>query len=424
MSKSSRRSFLRRASLGALGLAAADRLAPLVSGAPSGVARAAGEKAVVVINLFGGNDGLNTVVPLGQYDRYRQMRPTLAYDRDELVALPGEPDFALNPGLAALAPLYAQGRLALLNGVGVPPTATGLFDHAAQQFEFQSCDVVRAGGPGAPTGWLGRYLDAHVGGPVAPGIDMGGGRLMLTGSACDPLSVNTIEDLALRISFDETARHDAYAAVQATPSANPVAERHRQVRLQALDQSDRILAAVAGYSPRAAYPADSSLAFYLQQCAKILWGDLGVRGLCVGLGGFDTHADQDDGRDAASLGYHAGLLKDLADSMAAFQADVEAHGLADRVLVLTVSEFGRTPFENGSAGSDHGFGSVAFALGSAVNGGVYGTYPGLGDDDLVLDGNVDVTTDFRSVYATAVGNFLGADPVPAVGGSFPLLGYV
>lgn len=419
-----RRSFLRNASLGMLGLAAGERLGRLVPGLGSGVAHAAGEKAVVVINLFGGNDGLNTVVPLGQYDRYRQMRPTLAYDRDELVALPGQPDFALNPGLGALAPLYSQGKLAILNGVGVPPSATGLFDHAAQQFEFQSCDIVRAGGPGAPTGWLGRYLDAHVGGDVAPGIDMGGGRLMVTGNACDPLTVNTIEDLALRISFDEQARHDAYAAVQASPSANPVAERHRQVRLQALAQSDRILAAVSGYSPAASYPAESTLGFNLQQCAKILWGELGVRGLCVGLGSFDTHADQDEGRAGDSLGYHAGLLKDLADSVAAFQADLEAHGLADRVLILTVSEFGRTPFENGTAGSDHGFGSVAFAIGNSVNGGVYGTYPGLGDDDLVFDGNVDVTTDFRSVYATAVANFLAADPVPAVGGSFPLLGYV
>ncbi len=417
-----RRRFLRNASLGALGLAAADRLSALVPGQPKGVAQAAGEKAILVINLFGGNDGLNSVVPLGQYDRYRQMRPSLSYDRDSLAALPGQPDFALNPGLAALLPLYEQGRLAILNGVGVAPEALGLFDHAAQQAHFQSCST--GAGPQGPTGWLGRYLDGYVGGDVAPGIDMGGGRLMLTGRACDPLTVNTIEDLALQISFDEDARRAAYSAVQSSPSANPVAERHRQVRLQALDQSDRILAAVAGYAPAAAYPADSALAFYLQQCAKIVWGGLGVRGMCVGLGGFDTHAEQDDGRSEDSLGYHAGLLRDLADSVAAFQADLEAHGLADRVLVLTVSEFGRTPFENGTAGSDHGFGSVAFAIGSSVNGGVYGTYPGLNDDQLVFDGNVDVTTDFRSVYSTALANFLGADPVPAVGGTFPLLGYV
>jgi uncharacterized protein (DUF1501 family) len=247
---------------------------------------------------------------------------------------------------------------------------------------------------------------------------------MLVGNTCDPLTVNAIEDLALQISFDESARHAAYAAVQSTPSANAVGERHRQVRLQALDQSDRILAAVAGYAPLANYPADSSLAFYLQQCAKIVWGDLGVRGLCVGLGGFDTHADQDDGRSNNDLGYHALLLKDLADSVAAFQADLVAHGLADRVLVLTVSEFGRTPFENGTSGSDHGFGSVAFAIGDSVNGGIYGTYPGLNDNQLVFDGNIDVTTDFRSVYATALGNFMNADPVPSVGGSFPMLGYV
>jgi uncharacterized protein (DUF1501 family) len=142
-----------------------------------------------------------------------------------------------------------------------------------------------------------------------------------------------------------------------------------------------------------------------------------VRAMGVGTGGFDTHGQEKRG------GYHDGLLRDVGDAIAAFYADLKAHALSDRVLVLTISEFGRTPFENGDRGSDHGYGSVAFAIGDPVKGGVYGDYPHLGDDWLVFGDLLDVTTDFRSVYATAFANFLGVDPQPLVG-DFPLLGFV
>jgi uncharacterized protein (DUF1501 family) len=379
---------------------------------------------LVVVNLQGGNDGLSTLVPLLEYDRYRALRPRLAYAPENVLALPGQPDFGLNPGLTAFRDLYSQGRLAIVNGVGVPREATGLFDHAAQQFEFQSCDIVRAGTGRPPTGWLGRFCDPYVGGDVSPGIDLGGGRLMLTGEACDPLTIGTIEDLQLQLSFDAERRRAAYERLMALPAAHPVAERHRDLRVQAMQQSERILQAVSGYVPAVQYPQESWLAFNLQQCAKIIVGDLGVRALAVGLGGFDTHDAQDEGRSGEELGYHARLLREVSDSVAAFYADLRAHGVSDRVLILTISEFGRTAYENGSSGSDHGYGSVGFVLGDAVNGGIYGAHPGLEDGQLVFDGLTDVTTDFRSVYATAAASFAGVDPEPVVGGSFPLLGFI
>ena len=411
----SRREFLKRTACGAVGLTVLEPL--LFRGAGAALA-AAGDRCLVVVNLFGGNDGLNTVVPLREYARYRQMRPSLALAQANLLPLVGQPDFGLNPGLGSLQQLFNRGKVAIINGVGVPREATGLFDHAAQQFEFQTCDIVRGASSAPATGWVGRYLDGVEAGVVAPGIDMGGGRLMLTGSAFDPLSVGSIDELQLQVSFDEDARRSAYRDIMAIPhTSSAVGETSRVFRVQGLAQGEAIRAATAPYAPAVAYP-ETSLAERLKECARILYGDLGVRALAVGAGGYDTHGEQNDG------GYHNDLLREVGDAIAAFHADLVAHGLSSRVLILTISEFGRTPFENAARGTDHGFASVSFAVGDAVSGGIYGDYPHLGDDWLVFGDLLDVTTDFRSVYATALAGFMNVDPAPIVGGSFPLLGFV
>jgi uncharacterized protein (DUF1501 family) len=307
--------------------------------------------------------------------------------------------------------------VAILNGVGVPKTATGLFDHSAQQFEFMTCDIVRNNSLTPPSGWVGRYLDGVGGGLVAPGIDMGGGKLMLTGAAFDPLTINSIDELQLKLSYDQADRLAAYENIMAIPhTQSQVGERNRQFRVQGLAQSAAIRAATETYVPAVTYP-DSSLANNLRQAARIIYGNLGVTAIGVGQGGFDTHGEQNDG------GYHDSLLAEVGDAIGAFYADLQAHGLSQDVLILTISEFGRTPFENGARGSDHGYGSVFFAIGDPVNGGVYGDYPHLGDNWLAFGDLLDVTTDFRSVYATVFANFMGVDPNPIVGGNFPLLGF-
>ena len=213
------------------------------------------------------------------------------------------------------------------------------------------------------------------------------------------------------------ARRAAYADIMAIPHVpSQVGEKSRILRVQGLAQSAAIRTATQSYLPAVTYP-DTSLASNLQQCAQIIYGDMGVRALCVGNGGFDTHGEQNDG------GYHDNLLKEVGDAIGAFYADLKAHGLSDRVLILTISEFGRTAFENAARGSDHGYGSVAFAVGDSVKGGIYGDYPHLGDNWLVFGDLLDVTTDFRSVYATAFANFMAVDPVPILGDSLPTLGY-
>jgi len=414
--KLSRRDFLKSAGIVTAGLTVGGFAKPLFGAVPTSNIAALANRVVVIVNLQGGNDGLNTVIPLNQYDRYAELRPLVKFDQSELLSLSGQTDFALNPGLTKIRDLYNSGKVAILNGVGVPHDATGLFDHDAGQYEFQSCDVVR-NGTSAPTGWLGRYLDAFTANAVTPGIDIGGGTLILRGTSHDPMTINSIDDLRLYLNFEEDARKAAYQSIMNLPNSNSVADYNRLVRKNAMEQADIIINATESYVPAVQYP-DSYLAFSLQQCAKIISASLGVKALTVGLGGFDTHSGQNSGA------YHAGLMQDFSDSVNAFYADLVAHSLQDRVLILTISEFGRRPYDNNDAGTDHGYSSTAFAIGDMVNGGVYGTYPDLSDQWLVFDGNMDVTTDFRRVYSTIAANFFQVDPVPIVGGSFPTLSFV
>ena len=401
------------------------RITALAAGAaalPRSKAAAAGtDPVLVVVNLNGGNDGLNTLVPTSttQWNAYRALRPTLRYDLDALLPLSGVPDYRLNPAMGGFRDLYNAGRLAIVCGVGVPAAAPGLFDHAAGQYEFQSCDLSGGSAQSAPTGWLGRWLDGVERGTVTPGVDLGGGRLMLTGSAFRPIGIRRVSDFRVKVtSFDQTARRAAYTSLMNLPVAEGgVGEQNRLLRVQVLEESDALLTAAAGYAETVTYP-DSGLGRSLRECAKLIWSDVGVRALAVGMGGFDTHG----GQNLNGNGDHDQMLGDVSSSISAFQADLTNLGLAGRVVTLTISEFGRRAKENNDKGTDHGLGSVCFAVGETVQGGLYGGYPSL--TNLVLDGNLATTTDFRSVYATALAQHLGADPVPILGGNFPQVPYL
>lgn len=416
-----RRDFIKNAAIAGLSLGLGNSLyaktAPLKQAAAS-------DNVLVVINLFGGNDGLNTVIPLTQYDRYRQLRQTLGFDRERILTLSDVQEFGLNPSMTSLRDLYANGKVAIINGVGVPPSAYGLFDHAAGQYEFQSCDVTGKVSNAPPSGWIGRFLDRTPDGVVSSGVDLGGGRLILTGAVKSPLTISSIDQFQLQLSFDSDARYRAYKSIMdTTKSTSSVGDKNRKIRSQALKQSEIIQERASGYTPAAEYPANDYLAYALMQSAQIITGNLGVRAITVGIGGFDTHSSQNQDV-GGGLGYHDSLLRSVSDSIGAFYRDLSGHGYADRVMVLTISEFGRRPYENNDRGTDHGFGSVAFAVGDPVKGGVYGNYPSISEDRLVLDGNMDVTTDFRSLYSTVIANYLDGDPVPSVGGNFPRLGFV
>ncbi len=424
-----RRQLLRAGVAGGLAwtsFGALERAAAGVGGAARRAARlATGDTVLVVVNLMGGNDGLNTVVPLRQYARYRALRPTIGVARQRLLPLAGfEQDFALNPAMSALARLFTQGRLAVIPGAGCPRDAQGLFDHEASAQNFLTGTTFGSAPPSTPSGWVGRFLDGVGPGSLPAGISFSNAPLLLTGVTSSPLALYALNGFGVYPSDDGEARYAAYQTLQHVTAAPGVAERNRQLRAQVLLLGGDLQSIRSDYAVAdgVTYP-DTYLASSLRDCAALIAARRGVRALDVSLSGFDTHADEELGPPDATA-YHEALWRNVSESIAAFQADIEGHGLGDTVLTLVFSEFGRRPVENNDLGTDHGFAGPMFAIGTSVHANVWGDYPDLRDDRLVLDGNLDVTVDFRTVYATVLERHLGVDPGPILGGEFGRLGFL
>jgi len=423
-----RREFLRTSALGALGLGLMGRLDPARSAPlPRASVASAGDSVIVAVNLFGGNDGLNTIVPLAQYERYRQLRPTLGWQPEQLLPLPGyEGHFGVNRGLGSLMDVFAQGRMAIVTGVGYPPETHGLFDHDASQQNLQSGDTYGSVPPGVPSGWLGRFLDDLEPVEVPRGVNFSEGMLLLRGQRSQPLSLRQLEGFGVYPSHDGPARYATYQLLQQLPSDVAVKTDNSQLRREVVQLSDTLQSITASYQVAAGvqYP-DSEFARSMRDCAALIAADRGVRALAVGargFSGFDTHVLQNFGGPDKPI--HQLLWALFSDAIAAFYADLDAHALADRVVILLFSEFGRRAFENNDGGTDHGFGSLAFVIGGRVRGGVYGDYPDLRDEYLALNGHLDVHTDFRSVYSTILANHLSADPERILNGRFPPLAFL
>jgi uncharacterized protein (DUF1501 family) len=422
-----RREFLRAGALSAVGLGLTGRIEAAVAALQPrrSAAAAHADPVVVAVNLFGGNDGLDTVVPLAQYARYRELRSALGWSRDRLIPLPGyEEDFGLSPGLQALVELFGRGKIALVNGVGCPLNAEGLFDHEASQQNFQTGAIYGSAPPAAPTGWLGRFLDGVDPGELPAGVDFSGAPLLLSGVRSEPLSLHALGALGVQPSADVDARATAYRHLQDLPTDAEVKARHSQLRRQMLELGGTLQAIANAYhtTPGVTYPP-TSIAAALHDCAALIAADRGVRALAVSFGLFDTHAKQHI-ELLPGVAFHQGLWITVSEAIAAFYADLAGHGVSERVVIVVFSEFGRRPAENNNLGTDHGLASMALVIGDAVKGGVYGEYPDLREEALVLQGNLDVHVDFRSVYATILAQHLGADPERILGGDFPPLAFL
>jgi uncharacterized protein (DUF1501 family) len=387
-------------------------------------------RVVVLLYLSGGNDGLNTVVPINQYSRYQTLRPTLRIPQSSLLVLPDHPEIGLNPGLTKLYNLYTSNsslKVAIINGVALPKDADGLFDHAGSQYVYQSCDTKQVNRASAPTGWFGRYFEAGGYTGDLTGIDLGNFPLSLRGSSYIPASISSIPDFSLTPSIDSNetdALLSAYSDIMRIPTAVRVAEYNRTTRVTALSTSAIVRQGTAGYvtTPGVTYPS-TGLGNSFKSCAQLLTGNLGIRAFTINAGGWDTHKDQNQINSGSTIGYHDNLLKGISDCIDAFFKDLQGQGIADNVLLVTMSDFGRTAKENSDKGTDHGYGSVAFVVGTTVKNGVYNTYPDL--NALAFDNSsLDIKSDFRSVYATIASKFLGADPQVVTGGNFPLLGFL
>ncbi len=359
-------------------------------------------RILVVLELAGGNDGLNSLVPAD--GRYRDARPTLAVAEQDLVALDGVDSHALHPALAPLAPLWAAGHLAAVQCLGFADQSRS---------HFVATDAWRAGGqtPFA-TSWLGRWLDATGRDEPAPlrAVALGTDTRVLAAERSLSTVVTSPETFRLLTppGADADAITAAFLATAAPVSADPLLAAAQTSIPATLDAVDVLEQAAPG-GERATPPLDARGTALLATAARIIELGVGTQVFVIGIDGFDTHARQAD--------QHARLLTDVGNGIHTFLAEMERLGRVDDVLVVTTSEFGRRVAENGSAGTDHGSGGLQLLAGRAVRGGIVGE-TGL---DRITAGDLPIDLDTRSVYACAL-DWLGGPTDEILGGDVDRLG--
>src|SRR6266566_4164968 len=371
----------------------------------SRMAQASGDRTLIVIQMAGGNDGLSTVIPIGD-PLYHQMRPTLAIPDAQV--LPLDTRLGLHPNLAPLKQLWDGGHMAIIEGVGYPNQS---LSHFQAMDIWQTLDLSGAGSEG----WLGKLVSGWVDQDGHPfkALDIGVQTAQALASISAPVptvaSVNTY-----RVYPDPADPDNGNARLQALmklyntyPKSSPYAALLDTTALNAQEGARELHDANANYKPAVTYPAEP-FAAGLKVLAEAIVQGLGLRVGYVTLGGFDTHANQQL--------THATLMTTLANGLSAFYSDLVKHGKADNVVVMTWSEFGRRVEENGSLGTDHGTAAPLFVLGNAINKGIFGEPPSLSSLD--SNGNLKYTIDFRSIYATVLDRWMGASSKDVLGGSF------
>lgn len=369
------------------------------------------ERILVIVQLSGGNDGLNTVIPYGDRE-YHAARPSLslgepgkAKNGGAALELDRDRGIGLHPNLTGLKELHDDGRLAVVAGVGYPNP---------NRSHFASMDIWQSGRPeGKGTGWLGRYVDATCNGNPAADVAVSVGRtapLAMLGRTSRPIAFESA-DLFRWLGADAGGQmEDEYQRMVRAGELKDVAAGSQESFLMrtALDAqvtSDRIRAAVKK-APLARYPG-SAVAKQLQTVAAMIRDGMKTRVYYVSMGGFDTHANQPNS--------HGNLMRQLGDAMLAFQNDLKAQGNDGRVMTMCFSEFGRRVRQNASNGTDHGTAGPVFVVGPNVNPGLQGRYPSLTDLD---GGDLKFTTDFRGVYQELLGKWMKAPTREVLGGTY------
>jgi uncharacterized protein (DUF1501 family) len=406
----SRREFLiKGATTVAVGLAVPPWLAKMVWADTNATFGAAGggNRILVVIQLTGGNDGLNTFIPYSAPE-YAANRPTLAVPDDQVLHVS---DFlGLHPTMTGLKSLYDNGQVAIVQGVGYPNP---------NRSHFRSMEIWQTADPDKidTEGWVGKYLDAIRDGRTSAltGINIGDEASEAFQSA--HAAVPTIQGLAnFGVVFPSNPEGDvrmaALQAIQTTDASTPYGQFFKQTAIETYQSADRIRAGIKSYQSTVTYPK-GGFGDGLKEIAMLISANLGTRVFYISTSGFDTHTNQ--------LRRQPQLLQDISDGLAAFQADLAQMGAADRVLTLAFSEFGRRVHENAGGGTDHGTASEMLIVGKPVKGGLYGEYPSLSNLD---EGDLKFTTDFRGVYATVLDNWLGANSELVLSGRYENLKFV
>lgn len=382
---------------------------------------------LVVLQLTGGNDTLNTVVPYAD-PLYYENRPNVRVNPEDVLKI--DDRYGLHPSMAAIKPFWDEGKMAIVNGIGYPNPN---YSH------FRSMDIWYTAEPEtiATDGWLGkavRELDPKAEN-VLTAVNFGRGLPRALSLAGVPVaSVAQLDSYGLLTSLSSVDQRNSALEVfscmyddgiddsglmkpmrHAHPD-DPMSEVLSYMGRTGLDAqkgAEILSTAIGKYSSTVEYP-NTPIGNNLKGIAQVKLADLGTRIFYTAHGSFDTHASQ--------LATHAQLWKDISEAVAAFFADLRAHGEADNTIMLLWTEFGRRVKDNG-AGTDHGAGGIAFLLGDPVKGGMYGEYPSLKEEDLTI-GNLQYNNDFRSTYSTILERWLGVEAKPIVNGSFEQFSFV
>ena len=363
------------------------------------------QNILVVVQLTGANDFMNTVVPYAN-PLYRDNRPTVGIPAEQV--LPIDREFGFCPSFAPIKELYDRGTVAVLNGVGYPNP---------NRSHFRSMDIWHTCEPEkiASEGWLGRAIRDldPLGENVVTGVNIGRGLPRAMAMPGVPVaSVGDLDSYGVLNGFAGHRRQlealDTFARMYAPAvGTGAVMDYLGRTGRDALMSADLLQHAPAQYTSGIEYP-DTPIARSLQAVAKLIMADLGTRVFYTQHAGYDTHANQAVTQPQ--------LLADLSQGLSDFFADLQEQQRSDNVLVYIFTEFGRRVKDNG-AGTDHGSGGGGFVIGDAVKGGMYGEYPSLKEEDL-LEGDLHFSQDFRGVYSTILDKWLGLDPTPIVGGHF------
>ena len=359
-------------------------------------------RVLIVVELQGGNDGLNTVVP-AEDPVYRRLRPELALGRAEV--LPIDQRFGFHPALTGFAQLLESGRLAVVQGVGYPEP---------NRSHFESMDIwhtCRRRSEGRVDGWLGRWLEKFPSAGTDPqAMHLGSEKLplaLLSRQVRVP-SVDSLDDFRLRGPEDSRFRDTLQSLADTVPNAGQPAGGAGDGGLlsfvqsstsAAISASERLAAVAAKAADSAVVWPQSPLAGRMRNISRLIRSGLDTSLYYTSLSGFDTHASQPDA--------HRSLLRQLGDAVKALLDELQESGDGERVTVLAFSEFGRRVAENASAGTDHGTAGPVFLAGSAVRPGLHGPPPDL---STLQDGDLQFTVDFRDVYAAVLKNWLQVDP--------------
>ena len=354
---------------------------------------AAGAGVLVIVSMYGGNDGINTLIPYAD-NAYHDARPELAYAPGDVLHL--DQQLGLNPAMKGLAQLWGQRQLAIVRGVSYPQP-----DHS----HFRSMDIWQTASPAEPvsTGWIGRWLDATGDDPL---------RAVNIGAVLPPLAVGAKYTAAALTPSGAAAKAEKFDTIMTalgnddphdTPAMAAVCKAYRAART-----ADTTFASV-----KSSTEGHNSLATQLSLVASAVKARVPTRVYTVQLSGFDTHANERDTQQR--------LLQTFDDAVAGFLRDMAGDPYGKNVVVMAYSEFGRRVRANASQGTDHGTAGPVFVAGAPVKGGFYGEEPSLTNLD---NGDLKSTTDFRDVYYELLTRAVGTDPTPSVGAGRTALGFL